>query len=238
MVGVSVAFGQIGNSVGSGLFVGGVSTSAPVVPIALVANKAAQQIGSATATTAAMNTTGATLGVTNVSCYDAAPHTPTDSKSNTWTGLTVASAGGGSCQSQIFYAKNATVGSGHTVSVSGTDFCSIATAWFSNVTTSSPFDVQATTQDITGSSTSMGGGSLTPSASNSLVVGGGCFLVNLNTVTAVDSGFTITDSIQNTNGNGVGTVLAYIVETSIVAKNPLFTLTFGTKWAAGNAVFK
>lgn len=135
---------------------------------------------------------------------------PTDSKSNTWTALTSRTVGGAT--SAIYYAQNATTGSGHTFQVSGTlNFAGIAVKCFSNVKTSSSKD-QDTGNAGTGF-TSSKPGSVTPTEDGELIIAalgiGGTGLTSLS----INLGFSIDgDSVLFNSGANYGQSLAYLVQ--------------------------
>lgn len=183
-------------------------------------------VGGATAsgTSSAINTTGATLLVMSVAdfSHDSTTDTISDSKGNTWVALTnrVASTINGT----IWYVANPTVGSGHTFTCAG-NYIGCSVAAFSGVTTTSPFDQE--NGAATASATTLQPGSITPSQAGTLVVTG----LGVNTATIVpgtiDSGFTVADSWGGTVGDSVGMNLAYKVQTSAVAENPTWTESGG-----------
>lgn len=141
-------------------------------PIALVASTI--KAGAAnSATTDAVNTTGANLLVVSASWYNAVTATPTvtDSKSNTWTRLTIRTSGDQSAA--IWYSVPTSVGSGHTVTVAGsTTFMAASFSAYSGAD-ASPF-VQEGVSIITGTSSQL---EIDPDSPNALVV------TAINTVT-------------------------------------------------------
>ena len=188
-------------------------------------------------TTSAINTTGASLLVLTVSEYAAGPLSlPTDSKGNTWTGLTTRTAG--STYGRIFYAVNPTVGTGHTFTLSGANsFCVVDVLAFSGVDTSSPFDVQNGASSLSGAAT-QAPGSVTPSANNSVVITG-IAAESPGTTATVDLSFTITDQSGQVNGVNFAGAAAYLIQTTAGAVNPTWTYSSGTvSTAATIAVFK
>ncbi len=99
---------------------------------ALVANA-----GSGSGTTSAVDTTGADLLVAAVAYFDGAG-TVTDSKGNTWTGLTPATPGSGrACR--LLYCVPTSVGGGHTFSTPS-GFGGLCVSAWSGVDTATPFD--------------------------------------------------------------------------------------------------
>jgi hypothetical protein len=155
----------------------------------------------------------------------------TDSLGNTWNALTPA---GGGPQSVIYYSfTNASGGALAT----GTDYVTVTgyyanfsfTAW-SGTATTSVFDSQ---NGNTASASTIQTGSVTPSYAGSLIIA----VVGQDSAVAqsIDSGFTVMD---NLGPNPWGEATAYIIETSIVAKNPTWTMNGPSSLSANIAVFK
>jgi hypothetical protein len=178
----------------------------------------------ANGTTSAIDTTGATLLV----AWDgsATPSAPTDSKSNSWTGLGVSvGASGFGGFAQAFYVANPTVGSGHTFT-STSSFSGLSIAAFSGVTTSSPFDVQQTA-----GSGGVGAFTLTSvntTANGDLIVTGGCGLDTTLANISIDSSLTILEYIAQQAGITYGTMIAWGTLASAGAIGPRWS------WAAGS----
>jgi len=186
------------------------------------------------ATTSAIDTTGVTLIVVIVNWYavTTAVATLTDSKGNTYTGLT--QRGNASIASRIFYCLAPIVGSGHTFTVAGTStYSSIEVQGWNGNATSSVVD----TQNGTGVSTSstQQTGSVTPSENNCLIVAGMLF-ASSGTV-SINSGFTISDQIAYSAPANYGAAAAYLVQTTAGAVNPTWTATSADK-VSSIAVFK
>lgn len=192
--------------------------------IALVANTY-----STGAASSAIDTTGATLLVAVCSGFIGSTPNLTDSKSNTWTGLTI--RGGGSLV-KIYYVANPTVGTNHTFDPSGTNpSCTVAA--FSGVVTTSPFDQE---NGNTGSGGSVSTGSVTPSEDNELVIAGVTFYPA--GVVSINGGFTITDQVNYVLGAEMGSGLAYLIQTSVAAANPAWSHSGFTDAAVAIATFK
>lgn len=154
-----------------------------------------------------------------------------DSKGNTWTFIANYDFFG---QGHVWlmYVKSPTVGSGHTIT-SGTNRSAIAVGGFSGSDLTAPFDTQ-TGQNVSSGSSTIQPGSLTPSVNNCLVVSGLYF--ESGTLTSIGSGFTIFDT-QNPGNSAVS--LAYKVQTTAGAENPLWTMSTGqTRTSAEIASFK
>jgi hypothetical protein len=210
--------------------------------IALIAHTAQASSGGGSLTTSAIDTSGAnflvmaTSGFTGVNPVGV----PTDSKSNTWIGLTVhTNSVTNTVPSQIFYAVNPTVGTGHTFSFgAASTFPSICVAAFSGVATTSPFDtVAGEGAGDNGTAITLSISSITPNQANSLVIAVDA-IVSGDT-SSVDGGFTITDDIPPSGGNCQGSALAYLIQTTAAAAAPTFTLvTVADRACGGSAVFK
>lgn len=168
--------------------------------------------------TGAIDTSGCTLLLVQVGAFDGNPiATPTDSKSNTWIGLTnvtSASAGAG----RLFYSIPSSVGSGHTFT-SGASFPSLCVQAWSNAA-ASPFDQQAPGSN--GATSAAGaGGTLTPAAANALVI---ATWAEASTATpTINGGFTISDTAPGIGGTSYGSSMAYLVQTTAVSANPSWT---------------
>ena len=126
------------------------------MPIAHVVSGGAQGSGPVSSvTTAGLNTTGASLLVVTYardSLFAAAATPISDSNSNTWTAATAEQGNAmatGFCRQ--FYAKNPTVGAGHTFTftLTGAGFPSIGVSAFSSADTTAPLDQTATGTDST-----------------------------------------------------------------------------------------
>jgi hypothetical protein len=119
----------------------------------------------------------------------------------------------------------------------GTDYVTVTgyyanfsfTAW-SGTATTSVFDSQ---NGNTASASTIQTGSVTPSYAGSLIIA----VVGQDGAVAqsIDSGFTVMD---NLGPNPWGEATAYIIETSIVAKNPTWTMNGPSFLSANIAVFK
>lgn len=183
--------------------------------IALVAHTVSgQAFGGVTATTPAINTTGANFIV--LACgWVTGAMTPTDSKGNTYTALTEYSL---SSNLQLFYCHNPIVGPSHTFTLTNGSavFPVIAAQAFSGV---GSFDVQ--NGGTGGPSTQpVPAGPLTPSSDGELLISAE---VSANSATAtVDSGFTRTDFVANV-GHGLGIAMAYLVQEAAATVNPTWT---------------
>jgi hypothetical protein len=191
--------------------------------IALVTSVLAQA-----ATSAGINTTGATLLVIAQSGQD--DIAPTDSRSNTWTACTNEVAGGFGNDTRTYFAVNPTVGSGHTFTPGGTLASIVASAW-SGANTSSPKDQESTGTDALNPQP----GSVTPTEDNEVII------VNFGGIHSgactIDGGFTIAQQGAVLGGNYYAGGLAYLIQTTAAAANPNIGNTGGSATAI-SATFK
>ncbi len=205
-----------------------------VTPIALVANVSVGMTGVSGATSAAIDTTGATLLVIAQSGVTGLTLTPTDSKGNTWTALTAYA--GGSLTCQLYYCANPVVESGHTFTVVAVAAASIAVGAFSGTMNAAPDSAGGAGA---ASGTTQQPGLLTPSVDNCLVVTG--FQYVSPTVPGpgtISAGFTITDDIGNAD-TSVPVAMAYQVQTTATGVNPTWSSNAAAeRISAAMAVFK
>jgi hypothetical protein len=182
--------------------------------IALLANTGAGSSDANAVTTTGINTAGASLIVLLVST--ASNLTPTDSQSNTWTGLTVRTGAFGG-DLRLWYVASPTTHASHTFSASGTgENPTICAAAFSG-TAASPFDQQNGAYPLT---QPISPGSITPSEDNCLVVTGAG--VYTTTSMTVDSPYTMLNAIAGVGGLHWDGNLAYHIQTTATATNPVF----------------
>jgi len=175
-------------------------------------------------TTGALDTTTATLILAGVISYAAvaAPNTPTDAKGNTYSGLTVQTTGTGA-RARLYSVANPTVGTGHTVTVTGGTAVVVLVAAYSGSLVVSPFDQE---NGATGTASPFAAGPVTPSQNNELLVA----LVGwhtLATVPTIDSGFTVREGFGYSAGDHFGGALADLIQTTGSAQHPA--------WAFGGA---
>lgn len=185
--------------------------------------------------TGAIDTTGAGLLVFGAAYFPTATGlTVADSKGNSWTALTVTNISNAAFN--IWYSVPTSVGTGHTVSLTGTNV--YATRYFAAFSggAASPADQQSGT---TGTSTTPTGSSITPGFSNELVVSGVAVNTNSLTVSAINGGFTIIGStFPGNSGNYIGGGMAYLIQTTPAAAAPAWTISSSSQWAVKMASFK
>ena len=179
-------------------------------------------------TSSAIDTTGSSLlifGIMTINPSGAIGiNSISDSKSNTWTPLTV--YGNGSLDNvQLYYVSSPTVGTNHTVTVSlnGSSFRSMLFGGFSNITTALPFDQQNGNSSSSATVSSIQPGSITPTANGELIL---AMDGNLGSGVTIDSGFTIVTSIPFVASVTAGIDLYYLVKTTAAAINP--TVSYST----------
>ena len=202
--------------------------------VSLVASVSAG-LGQNGGTPSAITTTGANLIVIAVafSRYSAGNAiAPTDSKGNTWTGLTVRESGGANyVTGRLFYCYNPTVGTGHTFSFAhSSSYSSIAVAAFSGLA-ASPFDQQNGAVSDTGVTT-LATGTITPSQATTLAI---AFLAG-GDAPSVDSGFTLAESA--TAAMSWPVALGYKVLSSTSVQGMTWTWSSASECAGGIANFK
>jgi hypothetical protein len=188
-------------------------------------------------TTGSVDTSGANFLFAVVTDVEGATATLSDSKGNTWTALTP--NGAGTTNNSCFYCESATVGSGHTFTISGAaTYGSVEVLAFSGGATSSSLDAQTGTFNNSNPNT-LAPGSVTPSEDDCLVVTGLSLRDYAGTL-SIDGGFTKDTAEQTFSGNAIGTAAAYLIQTSAAAANPTWTIgSSGTTYAATTiAAFK
>lgn len=204
---------------------------------ALVTSTVSQTDSNGT-TSSGIDTTGATLLVVVVISYASEPEPAvSDSKGNTWTGLT-AYVDAVTTRTRIYYCAGGTVGAAHTFTASGTSsFASLAASAWSGAH-AAPFDQQNGAAGSSGNATQTTG-SVTPSEANELVVTGlGCGTVGEPASPTV-SGYTVMGSAGNVSGTSFGIGHAYQIQTVATATNPAWSWSgTATTNAAAVATFK
>ena len=206
--------------------------------IALVASVGAKSTNGDGFTSAGINTTGASLLVAGVSSYTAiGTANPTDSKGNTWTGLTDRAVVDSRCR--LFYVGNPTVGTSHTFTISTAQtYAALSVCSFSGVVTTSPFDVE--NGGTSTGATSLATGSVTPSENDEVVVAslGLRNLLSVGDTATIDSGFTQETALAGVAAQCLGGAIAYKVQTTAAAVNPTFSWSNSYQAAAAIGTFK
>lgn len=173
-------------------------------------------------TTSSLDTTGANFLLVSIA-YNNTPAV-SDSKSNTWTPLTLFPAGGNKVR--FWYVENATVGTGHTFTVSGSSIfcCAIFTAW-SGVKTTGAFDQEAGHEGIGFDDTTPQTGPITPTENNELVV---ATRIDPNANPTGHAGYTSIDQQTFVGGTSFPSGLIYQVQTTATTADPQWTFGIGT----------
>lgn len=188
-------------------------------------------------TTSGVNTTGVDLMIVAIGWFNSGQSTTaptiTDSKSNTWTALTVRNTGV-NLGTVLYYSRVTSVGSGHTFTLSGQTYSSICVAGFSG-SISSPFDQE--NGYGTSPVTTIQPGSVTPSNDNQLVVSG-LASGGVGYSYSINSSFTIAVQDSGSPSSSFPCGLAYKIQTSAAAVNPTWTLSNSTQAAAAIGTFK
>jgi hypothetical protein len=205
---------------------------------ALVGTVQQAQAGSNPVTTG-IDTTGANLLLIYIADRSASSAgVPSDSKGNSYTGLT-ARTNTTNARGRWFYATGSpTVGSGHTATDTG-DFGTITFMAFSGAHATAPFDVEnGAAADSSGAS--INAGSITPNQNDSLVVIG---LTEGNTPggggPSIDGGFSTPVYTTFAAGSSArGAAISYLIQTSAAAANPTWTVSGVTEYATAIAAFK
>lgn len=190
-------------------------------------------------TTSGIDTTGANLIVVSIAWHPGSYGSGvlSDSKGNTWTGLTERAAFF-VARNKLFYCLNPTVGSGHTFSTGqfNGQNPAIGVLAFSGAHASSSYANENGATVAPG--TSLATGSITPPENDCLVVSGlGTEKANTTTNTAIGSSFTAFKT-EASGGNSCGSGIAYLIQTTASAVNPTWTWTTSTYACASIASFK
>lgn len=199
-------------------------------------NSVASGLGTNGGTTDAFDSTGANFIVVTLAMWESPAPSISDNKGNTYTVLTLTGTGTGA-SACIAYAKNATVGTGHTVTVSASDiYPGAVVAAFAGVDTTSPFDVQNGASSNYG--TTKQPGSVTPTNDNSVVITAERFGDSSPSET-IDSPFTGNAILlaYGDSGSSQGNLTSYEIQTTATARNPTFS-GVSTSRTAKIAVFK
>lgn len=206
-------------------------TNTDMYAASLVAHAGAAGSGPAsTATTAAINTTGADLIVGYVVGDLGGTQVFSDSAANTWTPLTNHPANNNPNVGRLFYCLNPTTSASHTFSFNGNYPVLFVQAWNS---------AGAHLANDSGQSGSGGAIAASPALSepvNWIAISG----VGEGTAGAtfsVDSLFTISDQRAEVNAVNYGGGLAYRVGSSAAAVNPTWTPSAGGPLSTALAVF-
>jgi hypothetical protein len=201
--------------------------------ITKIAQFHADPAASSPTSSAAIDSTGATLIVVAVTALAGSSGTFGDSKSNSWTEIT-ASDPSTIFLARVFYSVPTSVGSGHTFTYTGASvFSSFSGLVFAGSHASAPSDQTATS--ASDSAGTKQGGSVTPSEDNEVVVSFTGFDCGVGQ--SIDGGFTEGDDV-GTTGNGYGSCAAYLIQTTATAANPTWTYNNTAHVSVTNHTFK
>lgn len=187
-------------------------------------------------TTPTMISSNATLLVACVASNQT-DGTLSDSKSNTWTALTLREANG--VRSRIYYVLNPATDGAHTFTYSTTGgMPSIIVNAYTGTVLTSAFDVE---NGATATGTTIQPGSVTPSVNDALLVS--CLTAEAATTTSVNSGFNWStfshaDGVNFVADQHMLGAISYRIQTTAAAVNPTYTVGTSTDVAATIAVFK
>jgi len=180
----------------------------PIAPVAAwtgIANTS----GAASLTTGAIDTTGANFLAAVVTC-DVTGGVMSDNKGNTWS-LAIGPVNNTGDNLYIYYCKNPTVGSGHTLTFTpgGSHYSTISAAAYSGLDTSAPLDKTAQGTGNTGAMTTANTATTTQAAE--LLIGAFTVSTGSTVVWTGGSGFTIRSHVDNGAVGGVSMLEDQIV---------------------------
>jgi|SRR5688572_13239867 len=178
------------------------------MPAAVVAKTSKSSSDAVSVTTDPIDTTGANAIILAYAVGGGTGATPTDSKGNTYTGLTAYQSGN---VIKLWHCQNPIVGSGHTFSLStgGGSFPCLAAIALSGMSTSALYDGEEN-----GNTTGTGpSGSITPSVNRCLVVTA-CAMSSTTDSFVVDGSFVVQEHKPLVSG------LAYGLGIAMFEQNP------------------
>ena len=188
-------------------------------------------------TTGPIDMTGANFLVAVTTIFNTtAVDKMSDSQSNTWTGLTIYSVVSGLIKFQILYAKNASVSSSQTFTLgAAVTYPALEVYGFSGVDTTAPADVENGASEQAGPDTHQPG-SITPSASNALIIIGYTG-TDTGAAPTIDSGYTSPMEFFQWSAGATDSVSgSYLIHTS-GAINPTASKVGSGTVAIGTAAF-
>jgi hypothetical protein len=199
----------------------------------LVAHQAAPSTNGNSATTAAVNITGANLIVVFVGWFSAATTIAiSDSASNTWSGP-IGTPVSANVALSTYYLFNPTTSASYTVTITSPGnptFPSVAMMAWSGAATS-PLD-QAAGHGNVSAGTSVQAGFITPSANNELIPVGLAVDTSLPGSPSINSGFTQLDFVPWVNGVNEAVGSGYLAQTTAAVVNPTWSWTNTSDGAA------
>jgi hypothetical protein len=203
---------------------------------ALVASVSAAGSVTSDVTTGSIDTTGANFIAVCTGRYFDTAQTVTDSKSNTYTGLTSNPASGNN-YTKIWYVKNPTVGSGHTFTAGTNSFSPILVLAFSGMLTTGG------AQDEDGNDGSSVGtlqaGSAAVDVANSLALACSAYThVGSGETVTVNSSFVSppTQLVASVSGSSLGGAFAYKIISGSGTQNVTFDFNGTTMSEASSSI--
>lgn len=206
-----------------------------ILPSVLAATQAQLGVSGNGSSTTAINLTGATLIVLAEGDGVTISTPPTDSSSNTWTGLGVFQDSGPNYFTELFYCYPCTVSSSQTFTTHGSTPRLVMIAASGTLTASSPLDGSgAGSSNLFG--TTCQPTSQTPFATGELLVSG--FTIGTNAATgSVNDSLTILNTTAGT-GTYPQQLLGYLIDSSSSAIAPTWTASSSYTLVCTAALFK
>lgn len=183
-------------------------------------------------TTGAIDTTGADCIFAAVGYYaGGSGPTMSDSKTNSWS--SIRTRVNNNIVNRLYRCLPSSVGTGHTFTFSGTGvYPAISILAFSGVKQTTPDDQFS--DAIASSASVISTGSITPSEDNEVLIA--CVGVDHGSTgpipNAIDGGFTLGDCIAISSGACEGVGIGYLIQTSVAAANPQFTISDSSAYLA------
>lgn len=181
--------------------------------------------GPTTFSTAARDSTSCDLLIVSLTSFQSNIATLSDSKGNTWTGLTAQTYSGGVYQ-RIYYCQPdaSHIAASHTFTETavGNFYGTLNVLGFSG-SLASAFDLENGTSGTGFSTGNTKPGSIAILTDNELVICGISF--DSSQSLSIDSGFTISDQANYSGGNNFGGGAAYKIQTAHASENPSWTVS-------------
>ena len=213
--------------------------AAPTTQVQLISHAAVAGTAGSNVTTAAINTTGATLLVVAVASNAGVAVTSVSDLvgglSNTWNQLTSYKPSTNT-RITLFYSVPTHTGASHTFTSTNptTTDAAVAVCAFLGTAASSPFDVQS--GSAAEGTLTVQPGSITPAVNGEVLVTAVGSLGD--TAATIAGGFLKTNYSQTVGGNAWGLAMGYMVQITAGAANPTWSVTTGSSLVAAIASFK
>jgi hypothetical protein len=191
--------------------------------------------GASSPTSAAIDTSGATLLVVTVNTYGGAAVTVGDSRSNAWT-RAVTQSNGPDATVSIYYAwQNLALSSAHTVTLSGSGVYAGYTfaAYSGTKTTGNPLD--ATSASVWSGGSTGQTAAFTPMAAGETIVTSVAPGYPGTTPFSIDTGFSVVDQVAGAGGVNVPNASGYLFQSAAAAVAPLWSWS-GSSYTGGAGV--